>query len=1279
MTKERFLTVMVPISDSDCEATVYQSIAALQSVVPASASNKDKIYRIADGTYCRSVMGVGSMYSYVTVTEREFPRLGNPLEIYDFTYDSTRMGTAPTISAQGVMRYADKDAGGNDITLDELWSSECFVVFNGERMHLRRTPNSSKSNEDARYKYDMEFVSDRVVLENTYFYDVVSPFITEKPISESSTFSFFGDINELAKRLNASMIRSGLAKLTRKYVGYPSHPSQMVPYLKYEQWNMMAVNPYSLLGVVFDTVGEMTAFNSEIYSALGGDYNMYLMEYVYENDGTDFETSCYKVVIGTDKKGEVSSSEEKMLTFDKNTLHEALQTFHDTFGLDYYVTFEQGDTVIMVADCEHDFADVDPLTGDLVRGDDGIPISTHPFDYGAVSELLSKEKNAKNDKLVTRITGVGSSENLPWHYPNPTPDGWIRPVYKIGGIEDPSVTVDYPKTDADLDYEKYLRNRIGNAFRYGVELNFWTATDYSELKEVSVIGSDAKMFYVEYRIVWKDSTDNRVTLSFPFPSDGGCQYFTANLYDGAHTMTDTYDSRQTYASPTEFQKMCVEHNGKDYIHIQKSCFLRLYFFIGQMPNSVRYDYEGYHYPSASEQNPSNPYIYGFVGENFYDYRNLSPFVAWSSLVPVDSGYSTDGTVSGKVLPKPRILGKKYLDASNGTIYKCTDQDATVITSGEHKDGFEANPAMGFGEWIAAYLSSFMIRLYDSFGWYLGNESVDLSDYGLGAPQQGGSAYAPQLFDTIDFQRLAWLTPQPNLMPEVYIRTDGERRFYDAHNYYPLKQGTPDTAIGEENNDGTTDIVNPIYKENETDADDKHYAFENEFSERSRVEHIEDFEGIKPTIKEQTIIVGGVELRIDVVEEFGYDVTDNDEVWESNGNDGAKTGEYKHPYFFAKLRPLGFNIFDLALQDDMVVSMTTGQCGACNFRIGVDENTRKNPVQLWEYDVYSGTWSERVKVYDAFSLRRYVDLSGLYYDTDGTEGGYVSVATYMTSHGIGGGVANNQQEWADIMFDNYTYPISQVENGEVGVTKQGGKKWHFEGDVVTQGRFMDRQQDTTSEYVWVALMKDTETYGVVMPAARPYYDEHQFDIYIRPKSVADVHTEQSTAEEDEEKADKFVLTNIAMPQAYLRRAERKLSRELVKYMYEHNAQKYNLPLRFSRIFLDENPTVDGFVNENSVVYVLFDRRVYRQYVRHYTYTMSHDEALPEITVDTNEELPVTMTMLQRQEKSTKRASMAVSRNFNVVNQKIREVSKSSNTYVSGGGSTVIENKLEWGEF
>lgn len=1322
MSKERFLTVLIPIKDSDCDPTEYGDLSALQTAVPASAANIDVIYRVKSGIYYRSYFN-GVSYAYHAVVDREFPFLGEPLEIYDFTYDATRMGTAPTITAQGVKWYADKE-GGEDVTLDGLWTQKCHVVFNGKKLYLKNIPSSSKDNEDARYKYDLDFVDETVVLERVYFYDIVQPFINEKPVSESTNFSFYGDINEFARRINANLIRSGLASLVRKYVYYSGYP-KIVPYLSYEQWNEFNVDPVSLYPSVFEGEDEMMAFYQIYSEECHGDYNIYLMNYIYENVDGVYTLHGYQCIISKDKYGQTSTSEEKLLTFEQEYIHDVLQQFHDTFELQYYITMEKdgngdftGNIFIVVGDCEFDFADWDSSNDDYVRDEEGIPTTESPFDYGIGNEFLSKGKDNTTEKIVSRITGVGSSENVPWYYPNPNPDGWIRPMFTRNGEQMQSVDVGYPVDEGStaedyVRYEKYLKNRIGVAIKKGAVKDVIFASSYDSIKTKYVMFTSPyrdTVYEVTYKIVTSSMEPPAPVIMLELdcnPTQSACDKIHAELTRGNVTV-GVYDSESTYANPTDFQSLFLYPDGTHRMNIAGGhlYLLKIYYRVphGSSPAPF-YQHEGYRYAAQTmnypEQLPSDyeeggrthHYVSAsaYIGENFYQYENLSPYAVWEeeimddpnapmvihAMMPTESGFSTDGTAENAVSPIERRKGDWYKDLTSLVIYECNTNVINNPLDGYPSDVFTENPTMSAANWLKNFVSM-QLYVWGNDGWYIGDDQIQLEDYGLDAPTQNGSAIQTYIGDAIEFQRVKWVTPQPKLMPEVFIKTDGERRFYDAHNYWDAENetlfvGVADSAVGEVQ--VSDKVRNPIYKENETDADNEHYEFESEYVKEMPYEHIENFDDIKPTIKGQTNTIKDSVIRIDVVETFEYDLTDNDEIWEDSEN-GSIQGEYKHPYFFAKLRPMGFNIFDMALQDDMVISMTTGNCGACNFKIGVDENSKKNPVQLWEYDVYRGEdLSPANLLYEAGTLRRYVNLTGLYYDTPS---GAVSV---VDTEGILEGDHPLDYASSVNMYQMYNYTAEAVKNGYVGTMKQRGAL-HFEGDVVTDGKFIESQQDTTENYVWIALMKDTESYGTLMPSSRPDYNDAALCQYIRPKSITDVHVtadpsqgiSESTNEEDEEKADKFVITNIRMPQIYLRRAEHELSRKLVAYMYEHNYQKFNFSIKFSRIYIEDNPQTDDNLNENSVLYVRYDRRTYRQYVKHYTYKMSHDAALPEVNVDMNEELSVTKTISQQWDskgrKDGKKLMAGVNSLMSQMQGKIdRTTIKKDGTYMFSGNIIV----------
>ena len=1384
------LTVLVPIKDSD---------ATVVSVLPAvDPDNINVIYK-HEGVYKRIWLNPDTnQYEYHEVIDREFPYLGKPLEIFDFTYDETRMGPAPTITAQGVMWFAEKDANGNDITLEGLWTQECHVSFNGENFYLKQVPTSSKSNEDARYKYDLDFVSETSCLEHIYLYDVVQPFVSERPISEDSRFSFYGDINELVKRINASMLRSGLATVPYKS-GVTSDS-----YLTYEEFNSVGQGTYTgskptsdhypAVMIANQTGGgarrALHKVHNNIYEHFGGNYTLYLLNEVFtvSNPKTrrigipgittnyydeiydgEFSITGYQCRIGKDAKGAVVTSEEKLITFENNTIYEALQHIHDTFELQYYISREGDNTIIWIADCEHDFADLNSSGTDYIRDGDGIPTTESPFAYGVDNALLSIEKTNTTDKIVSRITGCGSPENLPWYYPNPTADGRLRPVYKRNGEELSGVVIDYPSDEGSTPaentvYERYLKNRISNNFQYGIQYldvgnidcdanesrfngtNELVLTYKFEVKDNSAVQVKQPVCLWETETTevlcvvkklqdgtYEEVADDALVSVF---TDGGECTIEQGEYEAIYTfqfevappIEDAvtlywYDEREADLKLASSWGWSQVGTWATLLGLLPAWWGVNALVPGAAAATIAFYWARTHFTvrhgSFLSTNPNLHYSHGDGDANEEGWYSTDNHGKRTYVTPLK--YSTrfeEWPPEGIESFEPKSFETYYAFA--GGFGPLTTDNAPVLEI--MYGGYEYIEGVPYHGWTGDSVSKYIAQCifsrektqktrilrkidgaappcsrfaHDYFDWgltlwegrwALNRKAITLSDYGI-RNENTLSANA-EFFDTIDFQRIKYLTPQPNLLPEIYIKSDGERRFYSAVNY-PVSGRQPDAVCGES---GTSlNVVNTIYQENENSGE--HYLFENPNVLRLAREHIEDFEDVKPTIKGQYNYVPVTTKpedwdanysyylyydystgeykqndsarwsvlrdyflyeRADVIEEFAYDLTDNDEIWESVDNEEV-AGEYKHPHFFAKLRPLGFNIFDLALQEDMVISMTTGHNGACNFKIKVDENTKKNPVQIWENNVYhrdgedDGGEEVYTLVYKAGTLRRWCDTSDLYY-YDEASAGYVLVDTINPELTSGHTIYNlNTADISEIRATTYKrqiYSTDDVQNGYVGALKSESKQ-HFAGDVKTNGRFIDSQQDTTENFVWVALEKDVDTYGAIMPAARPNYEDDNMSVYIRPSSAKDVHvtadaltsTIESTPEEDDLNADKFVFVNIKMPQVYLRRAEHELSRRLVAYMYDNNYQKFNFSIKFSRIFLAQNTDVDENLNANSVLYVRFNNKTYRQYVKHYTYKMSHDASLPEIEVDMNEELSVSRTMAEQSAYDAQQALIA----------------------------------------
>ena len=98
------------------------------------------------------------------------------------------------------------------------------------------------------------------------------------------------------------------------------------------------------------------------------------------------------------------------------------------------------------------------------------------------------------------------------------------------------------------------------------------------------------------------------------------------------------------------------------------------------------------------------------------------------------------------------------------------------------------------------------------------------------------------------------------------------------------------------------------------------------------------------------------------------------------------------------------------------------------------------------------------------------------------------------------------------------------------------------------------QNSTQKELWIAVQKDTSTLGIVMPNASAGF---------KPQ-----------------KGDLFVITGIKPPKVLVTAAEKRLDDALIKHMSENNTDQFNYSVKFSRIFLQENPDFASKLNENA---------------------------------------------------------------------------------------------------
>lgn len=143
-----------------------------------------------------------------------FPSEANPAVISTYTYDAKRMGGTPTITA--TILY--------ERPLDDDWSKEEYVDFNGEKYHITSTPSSNKSSDSLMYKHEVTFTSGREVLDNTLFFDVVVTNLqthsNDRYRSNKSDFTFGGNIREFVDRINSSLAYSNIYRPNSSDKGY---------------------------------------------------------------------------------------------------------------------------------------------------------------------------------------------------------------------------------------------------------------------------------------------------------------------------------------------------------------------------------------------------------------------------------------------------------------------------------------------------------------------------------------------------------------------------------------------------------------------------------------------------------------------------------------------------------------------------------------------------------------------------------------------------------------------------------------------------------------------------------------------------------------------------------------------------------------------------------------------------------------------------------------------------------------------------------------------------
>lgn len=141
----------------------------------------------------------------------------------------------------------------------------------------------------------------------------------------------------------------------------------------------------------------------------------------------------------------------------------------------------------------------------------------------------------------------------------------------------------------------------------------------------------------------------------------------------------------------------------------------------------------------------------------------------------------------------------------------------------------------------------------------------------------------------------------------------------------------------------------------------------------------------------------------------------------------------------------------------------------------------------------------------------------------------------------------------------------------------------------------QQQDTRNNEVWIALQKEDQTFGVIMPNKTENF---------RPVA-----------------GDEFVILHIDLPDAYVFVAEKRLEDAIIKYMHENNDYKFSYNIKLSSIFFEENPSIANVLTENSKVSLEYGGVVRDLYVTSYSYDVKNNSALPTVQIEVDDTIKI----------------------------------------------------------
>lgn len=569
-----------------------------------------------------------------------------------------------------------------------------------------------------------------------------------------------------------------------------------------------------------------------------------------------------------------ASTDVKEVSFESQYLTEVLQLINTTYELDYYWV----GSVCHIGKLQYD------LTGE-------------PVEYGRANALTSVSKDNSNAKIVDMITGYGSSDNIPYYYPNE--DAYGAAVYETENFDKSLV--------AGVSLGKLLKwdNSI-----YGKTLTL--CKNSSESYTGDIFGLSKYSVYVSDNVAWDEdmvssgsgasSADIKATCSLGERIITGFGTRTSTMAVSSSVIWLFFEFNGQVGDTINLDGIefsSTEASGSNHLGLELSH--EKVFYVGEgmdMASALSAMRTAYvatikgngdkTYTNASGTASSNYWAFGDnIGTDFTEYTKSSDKVCTL-------------TRSGKVTV---VIGCKVC-ATNIIVAKGTGKMNTVTTSMT-------------GSIICTHMPQSVYYFDNGEGGTLayGDSGIEINGiesipnktlaFTFDGTDWVGSVDSSDSASKIRITGRTWISPSQNLMPSVYRSSNGSERFYYAKN---------DTYLL-------------------PDDSGKYYSFVNEYKSGNPHQGSVEFSDIKPTIsgmRNDVIQADGLGQLFGEIADVAFDSNDSDAT-DSDGN-------YIHSYFYIKLHKFsgdyGFDLFSHALASDnaKINLVKSNGCPACSFDI-----------------------------------------------------------------------------------------------------------------------------------------------------------------------------------------------------------------------------------------------------------------------------------------------------------------------------------------------------------